>query len=221
MQLLTFISDVSQKYICLIPFTISCQQETKTQTKNPSRPNKNLWLWSMCVKFQLNDTLIFFKSLAFQTSNKWIGTENPPSPVQPLCDRCPPLYPAFTGPFLSARHPHLMNHYQSHLNRIQIPKIDANTVSSTWSLGILSKLWINWHTELALRRVTLSSVTEVMAWQYQVQASSDFTKCSRKWYQDTPQIQLKLRQTYWSGLRLTYLTAEKQRRRRLHTTAPG
>lgn len=104
--------------------------------------------------------------------------------------------PCLYWSFLSAKHPHLMNHYQSHLNWIQIPKIDANTVSSTWSLGILSKLWISQHTELALGSVTLSSVTQVSAWQYQVQVSSDFTKCTGKYYQHTPRFQLKLSQTY-------------------------
>lgn len=88
MQLLTFISDVSQKYICLIPVTISCQQETKTQIKNPSKPNKNLWLWSMCVKFQLNGILSLFKSLAFQTSNESIDTENP----NPIFTTAPPVW---------------------------------------------------------------------------------------------------------------------------------
>lgn len=160
MQLLTFISDVSQKYICLIPFAISCQQETKqTNKKTLQTKQEPLAMIHVCkIPTEWFFDFVLFKRLAFQTSNESIDTENPNTILTTAASvwQVPSFIPCLYSPFLSAKHPHLMNHYQSHLSRIQIPKIDANTVSSTLSLGILSKLWINWHTELALGRVTLA-----------------------------------------------------------------
>lgn len=96
----------------------------------------------MCVKFQLNG--IFFKSSAFQHQMNRLTLKilTPPSPLQPLCDKCAPLYHAFTGPFLFAKHPHLMNHSQSHFSGIQIPKTDADTASSTWLYK--ERPWVQW-----------------------------------------------------------------------------
>lgn len=124
----------------------------------------------MLATFQAEYFPIFFlKIWGFRHQNYLPDTENPNTmlttavPRQLTYYRWLSLYPSSYWSFpickTSSSHEPLLS--QNHLSRIQIPKIDVNTVSCPLSLGTLSKLWINWDTEQALRRKTMSSVAEV------------------------------------------------------------
>lgn len=157
---------MSQKYICLIPFTVSCQKNLKTNPR-PQIKQESLAVIHVCIISTLN----FFLFYKFRVSDIKIGqltmkTLTPSSLLQLPDSSCTTgalLYtlPLLVFPSCKTSSPHESLLSQSHLIWIQIPKIDVNTVNSPLSLGTLPKLRINWHTELALGRVTLSSVANV------------------------------------------------------------
>lgn len=94
-------------------------------------------------------------------------------PRQLTYDRWLSLYPSSYWSFpickTTSSHEPLLS--QNHLSRIQIPKIDANTVSSPLSLGTLSKLWINWDTEQVLIRLWVQWLKYSTTWSDQVKAN--------------------------------------------------
>lgn len=141
----------------------------KANKNNSQTKQESLAMFHVC-KIPTEQFFCFvFKSFGFQTSKlvdwHWKSQRHPHScsspaaPARQVPSFIPCLYWSFPASKASSSHESLLS--QSHLSRIQFPKIDVNTVSSPLSLGILSKLWINWGIELALRRVTLSSVAEV------------------------------------------------------------
>lgn len=180
----------------------------KRKQKNPQTKQESLAMIHVCQIPTAQFFYFVFKNLRIQTPELddwcWKSSSQRPHwcssqavPVWQVPSFIPCLY--WSLPVCKAFSPHESLLSQSHLSRIQIPKIDVNTVNSPLSLGILSKLWINWGTDLALGRVTLSSVAEeqhCLAISCSGQLWFKISKCTGKHYQQSLWIQLKLSQTF-------------------------